>query len=124
MASRSLATLSNNRSSTSLITPAVTALSDPTLGLVDSHLMEFLTAEVIRLVTESELYSRTKRQTTEKQIETELNSSLTNRVNLLSLKEKAITPLEAASIQAATDEAVRSRLDTMGFKIGWALAER
>lgn len=35
-----------NRSSTSLITPALTSLSDPPTKQVDAHLLEFLTAEV------------------------------------------------------------------------------
>ena len=35
-----------SRSSTSLITPALTALSDPPVRQVDAHLVDFLTAEV------------------------------------------------------------------------------
>lgn len=35
-----------NRSSTALITPVLTQLSDPPTRHVDSHVLEFLTAEV------------------------------------------------------------------------------
>ncbi|KAI5474670.1 bet3 family protein, partial [Pseudohyphozyma bogoriensis] len=66
---RSVALLQNNansRSSTSLITPRVTALSDPPPKLVDAHLLDFLTAEVIRIIITSSEVARTRQEEQEK----------------------------------------------------------
>ena len=64
MSSRGLATLqqntSANRSSTALITPKLTELSDPPIKHVDAHLLEFLTAEVSRQLAFLLSYSELK----------------------------------------------------------------
>lgn len=132
-----------NRSSTSLITPQLTLLSDPPTRQVDAHLLEFLTAEVssctllyptsssraslhqvIRLLVVSEAAARARHAAQEQLVEADL---LANKTGSLSLKEtpsaKALPPLTAAE-KEEVDAAVRSRLDGMGFKVGWALAER
>ncbi|ORY89030.1 NO signaling/Golgi transport ligand-binding domain-containing protein [Leucosporidium creatinivorum] len=113
-----------NRSSTSLITPQLTSLSDPPTKQVDAHLLEFLTAEVIRLLIDSEAAARARHAAQEQLVEADL---LAHKTGSISLKETS-TARPAAEKTAAekeeVDSAVRTRLDGMGFKVGWALSER
>lgn len=141
-----------NRSSTSLITPTITALSEHHTNQVDQHLLDFLTAEVLllvssctpscsrthpiafgdqvtRLLIDSEQVARARRAAHEKLVEADF-LSLADKAAALSLDDtpSAPTPTVSAEKRLAlrnqADEAVKRRLDTMGFKVGWAMAER
>ncbi|GAA6012260.1 hypothetical protein JCM10207_002781 [Rhodosporidiobolus poonsookiae] len=119
-----------NRSSSSLITPALSALADPpTQHKVDAQLVQFLTHEVIRLLIDSEAAARTRRRAQEQAVEDELaEMGLTDDgsagVKRDKGKGKQKTREEEVKEQDEADEAVRARLERMGFKVGWATAER
>lgn len=134
-----------SRSSTSLITPSVTNLSDPPPSLVDAHLVEFLTAEVrlhcirrnytngggaqmIKVLVISEAAARARRVSKEKLVEADLVAmTLVSQTAALAVRDLPAATVSAEKVAAAreeADEGVRKRLDNMGFKVGWATAER
>lgn len=80
--------------------------------------------QVIRLLIDSEAAARARHAAQEQLVEADL---LANKTGSLSLKEKPVGKPAAertAAEKEAVDEAVRTRLDGMGFKVGWALSER
>lgn len=104
------ASTSASRSSTSLITSAVTVLSDPAPKQVDAHLLEFLTAEarpsspmpstfvhlnasatpqVIRHIIDSETAARSRRAAHEKLVEANLAASALSSQAGLSVENAA-----------------------------------
>ncbi|KDE09474.1 hypothetical protein MVLG_00376 [Microbotryum lychnidis-dioicae p1A1 Lamole] len=126
-----------NLSSTSLITPQLTALADPPPTMVDQHLFEYMMQEVIRTIITSESVARERRIAYERQVEHDLKlaratSSVTLNTSNGNGKTSAAmapsVPSKSSTFpppnQDEADEAVRSRLDKMGFKVGWAMAEK
>ncbi|GAA5899819.1 hypothetical protein JCM6882_005443 [Rhodosporidiobolus microsporus] len=129
-----------NRSSTALLTPKLTALADPPSlnHRVDQQLVQFLTHETIHLLLASVRAARLRRQADQQAIDDELAA-----LGLLDasasvggkLKGKKPPPPPGAGggdekkrrereEQDEDDEEVRKRLEEMGFKVGWATAER
>ncbi|GAA5961806.1 hypothetical protein JCM21900_003316 [Sporobolomyces salmonicolor] len=110
----------SSRSSTSLITPSLTLLADPPLHSVDSHLVDLLTNEVIRILIHSEQAARARRAAEQEAVERELNDmGLADHAG-----KKTSHGGEKGPESDQADEAVRTRIDQMGFKVGWATAER
>lgn len=107
-----------NTSSTCLVTPSVTALSDPPPQFVDAHLLEYLMTEVMRTLTVSEQVATARRKEQERRIEEQVRGSLSNGTVI------PISKPVTASTREEADEAVKARLDAMGFKVGWSMAER
>ncbi|KAM0754183.1 transport protein particle component [Meredithblackwellia eburnea MCA 4105] len=112
---------STNRSSSSLITASVTQLSsDEHSGAsrpVDQHLIDLLHSEVIQLLISSEQAARQRRADNERLVEQQYGLSSSTS----SSKPNSSGP---AVVTKANDDAVRLRLESMGFKVGWAIAER
>ncbi|SCV71533.1 BQ2448_3121 [Microbotryum intermedium] len=126
-----------NLSSTSLITPQLTALADPPPKMVDQHLFEYMIQEVIRTIITSESVARERRIAYQRQVEHDLKlARATSQITLSSSSNNNKTsvamapsvPSKSSSFpppnQDEADEGVRSRLDKMGFKVGWAMAEK
>ncbi|KAM0790725.1 hypothetical protein ACM66B_004580 [Microbotryomycetes sp. NB124-2] len=130
MTSRSLSNLQHgtgglNRSSTALITPRLTALSDPPQRFVDVHVMEHFMAQVVRQLIESEQAARLKHDEQDRIIEADLLSFKTSSLSLRDRQQAhSTTAHKPQPSSAETDSAVRARLELMGFKVGWVLAER
>ncbi|SCZ89189.1 BZ3500_MvSof-1268-A1-R1_Chr1-1g01017 [Microbotryum saponariae] len=150
-----------NLSSTSLITPQLTALADPPPTMVDQHLFEYMMQEVseltpcggclftppdadirtgchgqvIRTIITSEYVARERRIAYERQVEHDLKLARATSPATLNTSNGKTSAAMAPSVpskssaspppnQDEADEAVRSRLDKMGFKVGWAMAEK
>ncbi|GAA5916444.1 hypothetical protein JCM5296_006565 [Sporobolomyces johnsonii] len=117
----------SSRSSTSLITPSLARLADPPLHSVDSHLVDLLTNEVIRILVHSEHAARARSKAEQEAVESELSDmGLADHSRGAKAGKKTSHGGEKEKDQDSdqADEAVRTRLDQMGFKVGWATAER
>ncbi|GAA6043984.1 hypothetical protein JCM8097_003423 [Rhodosporidiobolus ruineniae] len=129
-----------NRSSTALLTPQLTALADPqTQHTVDLQLVSFVTHELIHLLLDSARTARLRQQQQQHQVDDDLaDLGLDDRASAAPSqgggaaakgkgKDAQAGGEGAAEAQGFTDEddeGVRSRLEQMGFKVGWATAER
>ncbi|KAK4057111.1 hypothetical protein OIO90_002011 [Microbotryomycetes sp. JL221] len=117
-----------NRSSTTLITPRLTALSDPPQRFLDVHAMEHFMAEVVRRLIDSERAARHRHDEQERIIEADLLSFKTSTLSLRDRHERKRSTATASTAKTQStpesDLTVRARLDLMGFKVGWVLAER
>ncbi|GAA6003484.1 Trs33p, partial [Rhodotorula paludigena] len=117
----------HNRSSSSLLSPAVSALADPPAHSADARLVDLVHAELIRTLQHSQRAATARARADHALVEDQLA-----QLGLAPLdKGKARATTEdtpnAKAEQAQRDEAddaVRSRLDSLGFKVGWATAER
>ncbi|GAA5878508.1 hypothetical protein JCM8547_008435 [Rhodosporidiobolus lusitaniae] len=119
----------SNRSSTSLLTPALSVLADPpTQHKVDLQLVHFVTHELIRILLESARATRLRHEEQQQQVEDELEALGLSGPKSKNGKAKAAPPLSPVDaerrVQDEDDAAVRARLDSMGYKAGWTTAER
>ncbi|GAA5909488.1 hypothetical protein JCM8208_006541 [Rhodotorula glutinis] len=118
-------------SSSNLVSPHLLHLADPPQHTVDARLVELLADEMVRALRESAAAARSRRARDHRAVEEELEA----------LGLAGAPPASAAAEPAAdrdgqgasgeermredeADEAVRSRLDDLGFRVGWATAER
>lgn len=79
---------------------------------------------MIRLLIDSEAAARTRHAAQQQLVEADL---LAHKAGSLSTKEAAAvrsTTEKSPAEKEEVDQAVRTRLDGMGFKVGWALSER
>ncbi|GAA5837440.1 hypothetical protein JCM11251_002107 [Rhodosporidiobolus azoricus] len=133
-----------NRSSTALLTPALTSLADPPSQhyRVDQQLNQFFTHEAIHLLLASVRAARLRQQAADAAIEEELAllgllDSASQFSSTSRRAERKPPPGGAGGgedegekrrkereAQDEDDEEVRKRLEEMGFKVGWATAER
>ncbi|GEM10638.1 bet3 family protein [Rhodotorula toruloides] len=122
----STGTTSANRSSSSLITPPLLALADPPQHTVDARLVEFFVQETIRTLVESTKAASARRKRERESIEAELASlGLSGSRAGAKGKKKAVAEAEAKEDdEEVVDEEVRKKLEGLGFKVGWATAER
>ncbi|GAA6016340.1 hypothetical protein JCM11491_006823 [Sporobolomyces phaffii] len=112
----STGTLHPNSSSTSLISPRISALADPTPHSVDAHLLDFLLNETIRVLIESTRHHADKRQREQREIEDDLR-----RLGFANDSPAAPVPTQDPS---TTDERARAKIEAIGFKLGYSTAER
>lgn len=107
-------TLHPNASSTSLITREITLLAEPTPHSVDSHLVDFLLNETVRILIESTLHNRLKRKREREEIDEDLRR--------LGFNDK---PTGTATVtEVDMDQQVKDKIEQIGFKLGYATAER
>ncbi|GAA5940755.1 Trs33p [Sporobolomyces koalae] len=111
----STGTLYPNSSSTALITPRIVNLADPSQHAVDSHLVDLLLNETIRILIESTRHAVAKRDQEQREIEHDLN-----RLGLA----PAAPPADPPSRPDDVEDQVRTKLEQIGFKIGYSTAER
>jgi hypothetical protein len=104
-------TLHPNLSSSSLISPVITKLSDPSLHLVDSHLLDLLLSETIRILIESTKFKQDVKLKQEREITKDLI-----RLNLES-------PTIDSNSHVEVDELVKKKIEHIGFKLGYSTAE-
>lgn len=104
-------TLHPNLSSSSLISPVITKLSDPSLHLVDSHLLDLLLSETIRILIESTKFKQDVKLKQEREITKDLI-----RLNLES-------PTIDSNSHVDVDELVKKKIEHIGFKLGYSTAE-
>ncbi|GAA5885775.1 hypothetical protein JCM16303_006058 [Sporobolomyces ruberrimus] len=107
-------TLHPNASSTSLITREITLLADPTPHSVDSHLVDFLLNETVRILIESTLHNRLKRKREREEIDEDLRR--------LGFNDKPTGT--GAVTEVDMDQQVKDKIEQIGFKLGYATAER
>lgn len=115
----STGSLHPNTSSTSLITPLISLLADPNPHSIDSHLLDLLLNETIRILISSTLYARKKKDQELNEINEDLKRLGINDDNLS--KPPQLT-LEQETQQV--DEIVRGKLESIGYKLGWSLSEK
>ncbi|BGP01979.1 TRAPP complex subunit trs33 [Rhodotorula toruloides ATCC 204091] len=122
----STGTPSANRSSSSLITPPLLALADPPQHTVDARLVEFFVQETIRTLLDSTKAASERRKREHESIEAELASlGLSGSGGGAKGKKKADGADPAKEDEEeVVDEEVRKKLEGLGFKVGWATAER
>ena len=80
--------------------------------------------QVIRLLIDSEAAARARHAAQQQIIAADL---ITHKIGSLLVKEPGKIPATSefsAAEKEEVDRAVRTRLDGMGFKVGWALSER
>lgn len=114
-----------SRSSASLVSPAVLAMSDTAVPSVDAHLFDYLNIEMMQLLLDSSTRAQEKQDKRREIIERELE----DEYQYMSLrgKGKADRPDEAQRAglrQAQIQEGVRLRLEGIGYRLGYCLAER
>ncbi|GAA5839568.1 hypothetical protein JCM5353_001728 [Sporobolomyces roseus] len=112
-------TLHPNSSSSSLITPLISSLASPTPHSIDQHLLDLLLNETIRILIESTLYARKRK---EKELE-EINQDL-KRLGLNDSTTLSKISLKGEGEIQQVDEIVLKKLEEMGYKSGWSLSER
>ncbi|GAA5985904.1 hypothetical protein JCM10908_006327 [Rhodotorula pacifica] len=110
------------RSSSSLVTPQLSALADPSLYTIDPRLVHYLVAETIRALRESQLAARTRQHDQLVAVQQEIAAL---RVRPASTSTQSTAAEGKEESPGPTDEAaVRARLDQIGYRVGWATAER
>jgi len=132
MASRlgSVATSSAaSRSSHSLVTPTVLALSEASVPQCDAHLFDYLNIEMSQALLDSAAHAQAKLDARRALIEREFIDNFDLDLNAGGEGEPgAAVALDRQTAERskaqAHDEALRTRLEGIGFKVGWALAER
>ncbi|GAA5882312.1 hypothetical protein JCM3774_005505 [Rhodotorula dairenensis] len=103
------------RSSSSLVTPQLAALADPPVhSAVDPRLVHYLVAEAIRALVESERAAESRAKSQLADVE--------HGIAALRLHPAAADAPSADGDRPRT--AVRARLDQIGYRVGWATAER
>ncbi|GAA5952107.1 hypothetical protein JCM3765_005195 [Sporobolomyces pararoseus] len=103
-----------NSSSTSLITPPILSLADPTPHSIDSHLFDLLLNETIRILIESDKYEQCKREKEQEEI----------RQDLKRLGFNDSTTASTTTTKGGDDEQVKKKIEQIGFKLGYSTAER
>ena len=116
-------------SSSNLVSPHLVALADPPQHTVDARLVELLADEMIRAVRESHAAARTRRARDHRAVEEELEAlGLAGAPPAGGAADPAADReghgVDGQAREDEADEAVRSRLDDLGFRVGWATAER
>ncbi|KAK4700832.1 trafficking protein particle complex subunit 6, partial [Phenoliferia sp. Uapishka_3] len=109
--------IGGNRSSTSLITPSISILSQSQSPQVDAHVVQFAHLELIKTLLASASAERKRRAATEQFVSAELGQADSDRPGA------ADGTSDAEVIQTEIDDSVRKRLDEIGFKVGWTMAE-
>ncbi|CAD6583138.1 MAG: hypothetical protein CYPHOPRED_002244 [Cyphobasidiales sp. Tagirdzhanova-0007] len=118
-----------SQSSATLVTPAVLALSESGIPQFDAHLFDFLNIEspsplqMLQIVMQSAAHAQAKQDVRRALIEREIEQDLGVPPQSVAGASDD-TPLLPADSHRQVDEALRSRLETIGFRVGWALAER
>lgn len=117
-------------SSNLLLSPPLLHLADPPPHTVDARLVDLLADQLIRSLRDSAQAARDRHARDHRAVEEELDAL---GLGAPRAGTAAASPRPtgtgtgtggAGEDDAAVDEAVRSRLDDLGFKVGWATAER
>ncbi|GAA5840621.1 hypothetical protein JCM9279_007384 [Rhodotorula babjevae] len=119
-------------SSSNLVSPHLLALADPPQHTVDARLVELLADEMICALRHSHAAARTRRARDHRAVEEELEAlGLAGAPPASGAAQPAAdrdgqggAGAEGQAHEDEADEAVRSRLDDLGFRVGWATAER
>ncbi|GAA5989508.1 hypothetical protein JCM5350_005941 [Sporobolomyces pararoseus] len=109
-----------NSSSTSLITPPILSLADPTPHSIDSHLFDLLLNETVRILIESSRYERVKREKEQEEIREDLKRLGFND----STSTTTTTTTNSTTTGGDSDEQVGKKIESIGFKLGYSTAER
>ena len=109
-----------NSSSTSLITPPILSLADPTPHSIDSHLFDLLLNETVRILIESSRYERVKREKEQEEIREDLKRLGFND----STSTTTTTTTNSTTKGGDSDEQVGKKIESIGFKLGYSTAER
>ena len=80
---------------------------------------------MLQIVIDSASHAQAKQDARRALIERELAQDLaTSSLNASSSFSPGSPPLHPVDSQSQADEALRSRMESIGFKVGWVLAER
>ncbi|BGP42087.1 hypothetical protein JCM10449v2_006089 [Rhodotorula kratochvilovae] len=113
-----------SRSSSSLLTAPLVALADPAPLSADARLVDLLADEMLRALRDSERAARERGTRDLEAVDDELAAlglAVDDAPRGALRGDKTLAGRER---QEDADKAVCARLDDMGFKVGWATAER
>lgn len=112
------------RSSSSLVTPQLQAYADPQfIPTVDPTLLNYLVHETIRALGESERAATRRQLDQRNSIQQQIAAlRLASNSDHAAVKKQVLEEEHHGGLNH--DAAVRARLDAIGYRVGWATAER
>lgn len=114
------------RSSSSLVTPQLGALADPRLYTADPRLLNWLIAETINTLRESEVAAANRQDRDLYAAQRHVESLRLSPSSGATDSSARPHTHESSPVQRTEPDeaAVRARLDLIGYRVGWATAER